>query len=208
MTIGSIVLFFTFVLFNSPLWGQEEAPYWRGRPTLYKKVIEDRKVLVAVKSKTQEKMKTVKMQGVGVVNVPLTFAQKEIMAFEKLPQISPHFDKVVHQPEEKKIDLLVSALGYQTRLILKYSWQEKDKQKQMDWVAVEGPFKGMVGHFQLLPITTRKTEIVLWSSFESTHIPIPAFLLNFTLEVICEKVAQKMRSFMEESYKKSFVSGV
>ncbi len=198
-----LTVFFSFALLAQD---DEEQPYWRKRPNLYNKVLHERKVLVSVKTQKENKIKTIKMRGVGVAQVPLHVAKKEIMNFESLPQVSSHFDEVTHDREKKVINILASALGYQTRLILKYSWQDKEKHQQMDWIAIGGPFKGMVGHFQMLPVSAQKTEIVLWSSFESTHIPIPAFILNITLEVICEKVAQKMRAFIESSYKKSFVS--
>lgn len=197
-------IFFTILILGDTAPLPELEPYWRSRPTLYEKVKNQRKVLVSVKSEQKSLQKWVRIQGVGVAHVPQAFARQSMTDFERLTEISDHFDRVVHKPDQKTVDILASALGYQTRLVLQYRWAQRDNRQVMSWEAVAGPFKGMVGSFELLSVDQQKTEIVLNSRFQSHHIPIPAFLLNFTLEVIAEKVAQKMRTFMEDKYRKSF----
>ncbi len=89
-------------------------------------------------------------------------------------------------------------------MLLEYQWNQKNPEKQqMDWKVVWGPFKGMVGHYQFVKVTSDQTEVSIWSTFSNHNIPIPEFLMKFTLEVIAEKVAQKMRPFIEDSYRQS-----
>lgn len=64
-----------------------------------------------------------------------------------------------------------------------------------------GLLRGMVGHYQLRKISSGKTEIAFWASMKKMDIPLPDFLFNFTLEVIAEKVAQKMRAYIEGNYR-------
>jgi hypothetical protein len=127
-----------------------------------------------------------------------------VLNFEKLPEISSYFKKVVHKKEKKEVYFHIRALGMQMRFIQKYKWGKKSlKEAQMDWKVTWGLLKGMVGHYKFRYIEPTKTEITIWSSLVKSDIPIPQFLVNFTLEVIAEKVAQKMRTFMEENFRQS-----
>ncbi|NQZ20057.1 MAG: hypothetical protein HRT44_12495 [Bdellovibrionales bacterium] len=184
--------------------GQEELPFWRKNKKLYRQIENQRRVVVAVKEESSLGQKKFRMTGVGAVNVPLYYSVKRVMEFERLPDVSSYFKKVVHKKEKKQIYLVMEALGYQARMLLEYKWQNKGEDlRQMDWHVIYGPFKGMVGHYQFRAIDSRKTEVSLWSTFVNPQLPVPEFLMKFTLEVIAEKVAQKMRSFIESEYRTS-----
>ncbi len=146
----------------------------------------------------------VRVVGVGAVHVPLAFAKEQVMLFEELPKVSSFFKKVVHRPKKREVYFFIKALGYQMRFVQEYKWsQQKDGRAQMDWRVKSGQLAGMVGHYRFRKVTEKQTEIALWANLDRQSLPLPTFLLGFTLEVIAEKTAQKMRSFIEDKYRKS-----
>lgn len=197
-------VFVGILLLVSPLKAQEELPFWHQKPDLLKKMQEERKIVVSVSTESVGKGTKIKMLGAGMVNVPLYYAKEQVMNFEKLPEISSYFQKVVHKKDKQEVYFHIKALGMQMRFLQKYQWGTKNlKMAQLDWKVTWGLLKGMVGHYKFRYVTSTKTEIIIWSSLTKSDIPIPQFLMNFTLEVIAEKVAQKMRSFMEDSFRQS-----
>ena len=194
------------ILFILPLsaFSQEEQPFWRQKLKLFTQIKKERRIVVSVKEENLQGQKKFRMSGVGAVRAPASFCVTKVAKFEKLPEVSGHFKKVVHKPEKKQVFLVIAALGYEARLLMEYKWApKKGSKQQMDWQIIWGPFKGMVGNFQFEELSMEQTEISLWSSFSSHNIPIPNFLMKFTLEVIAEKVAKKMRSYIEHNYREN-----
>jgi hypothetical protein len=188
----------------SPMWAysQEELPFWRLKPKLEKQIIENRKIVVSVDADTQGRASHIRMVGVGAVNVPLYFAVEQIQRFEELTQVSSYFKKVKHDKEKKEVYFHIQALGQQIRFIQKYQWGPRTSEAaQMDWKITWGKLDGMVGHYKMRQISPMKTEIAIWASMKKLDIPLPEFLVNFTLEVIAEKTAQKMRTFIEKQFR-------
>ena len=181
---------------------QEELPFWRSKPKLLKRISEQRKVVVSVDVEKERRQRSIRMLGVGVVNVPLYFAVEQIQRFEELPKVSSYFQKVRHDKAKKEVYFFIKALGKQVRFIQEYKWGPRTTElAQMDWRGKWVNIQGRVGHYKLRKISPQKTEVAIWVSMKKKDIPLPKFLLNFTLEVIAEKTAQKMRSFMESRYR-------
>lgn len=190
------------ILFPFSLSAQEEEPYWRKNKSLYDKILNQRKIVVSVKS-DKKPAHSFRMSGAGVVNAPLRFTVAEVKKFENLPQTSSYFKKVVHNPKEQKLFLDMEALGMRARMMLQYKWtdQFEENQAQMDWVVTWGMLRGMEGNFIFKQISPEKTEVSMWNSIKDMKSPLPDFLMGFTLEVIGEKVAQKMRSYVESQFR-------
>ena len=182
---------------------QEDWPFWRLKKKLFRQIKDERRVVVAVKREEGGDRQKFRMVGVGAVRAPIEFAVSRVNDFERLKEVSSYFKEVKHRPKKRQIYIVLEALGYQARLLTEYKWQKQKESgvRQMDWKVVWGPFQGMVGHFQLKSLGERQTEVSLWSVFSSQKIPLPAFFLRITLEVIAEKVAQKMRSYIEKEYR-------
>ena len=192
-----------FLCAFSHLQAQEELPFWRQKTKLYNSIKNNRRVVVSVDTITKDKVSKIRVNGVGVVNVPMNFAIEQATRFEDLPSVSSYFKKVVHKREKNEVYFHMRALGFQVRFIKVYKWGHKDNQRaQLDWHVTWGRLKGMVGHYEFRKVSPGKTEIVIWATLKKYNIPLPEFMLNFTLEVIAEKVAQKMRTFIEDSYRK------
>ncbi len=200
-----IVFFISLNLFSGFVFAQEELPFWQKKTRLYDQILNKRRIVVSVqKQTTTEGELRYRMVGAGLVAAPLSFVRNEIGQFENLNKVSSHFKKVVHDKNKSQLHLNIEAAGYQTRLTMNYKWTRPSQDfEQMDWQVIEGTFEGMQGHYKLKSLGPQKTEVSTWTLLPEPRVPIPSFLLNFTLEVISEKVAQKMRSYLEEEYQKS-----
>ena len=205
MRNGSIVFFISLNLLSGFIFAQEELPFWQKKTRIYEQMLKKRRIVVSVQKQTSSQKETqYRMVGAGVVAAPMAFVRQEMGQFENLNKVSSHFKKVDHDKKNNQLFLHIEAAGYETRLTMKYKWGSPNQgQEQMDWQVIQGPFSGMQGHYKLRPLEGEKTEVSTWTLMPKPRVPIPSFLLNFTLEVISEKVAQKMRSYMEQEYKKS-----
>ncbi len=196
--LGLLSSFPSFVL------AQEELPFWRLKPKLEKQITEQRKIVVSVDVESKGRESKIRMLGVGAINVPLYFAKEQIQHFEELPKVSSYFKIVKHDPAKQEVYFFIKAFGKQIRFLQKYKWgKQTAEEAQMDWTVTWGKLEGMVGHYKLRQISPTQTEIALWSSMKKMDIPLPEFLINFTLEVIAEKTAQKMRAFIEDNFHKA-----
>lgn len=183
---------------------QEEMPFWQNNQKIFQQMLHNRKIVVRAQVKRAAEKTMIKVTGAGIVNVPMAYATSEIIKFENLTKVSSSFEKVVHRPEIKEVYIFIKALGMQVRFIQSYKWNaSRQKEPQLDWIVTWGPLKGMVGHYRFRKISPRKTEVSIWTSLGEPQWPIPRFLLGFTLEVIAEKTAQKMRNFLESNYRNS-----
>jgi hypothetical protein len=176
---------------------QEELPFWHSKPKLLEQMREERKIIVSVKD-FPSAIKEKRIIGAGYVKAPFDKVAIEVFNFENLGEVSEYFKKVIHKKEEQRVYIFIQALGFQSRLLLKYKINKiNDQFVQMDWIVIWGRLKGMQGNFQIKKIDPIITEISLWSTVKEINIPVPDLLINFTLEVITEKVAQKMRTYLE-----------
>ena len=195
-------LLISFVCHNA--WSETQKPYWQSKPELYSKVLNERKILVSVKDDKKTPKTHLQVTGVGVVSAPLSFAKKQLLNFEELPEISSYFKKVTHKRDKREVYFHVEAIGLQVRFLQRYRWLKQSSDESiLGWEVIWGPLRGMAGNYTLKKVGVSKTEVSVWANAGKIKAPIPDFLLNFTLEVIAEKVAQKMRTLMEKRYKDS-----
>jgi hypothetical protein len=179
---------------------QSELPFWRTRPTLQKKIREERAIVVSVKRENvgrENKLIRFTMNGAGLVAKPKDFCFEVSQRYEKLKEISHHFRTVEFDAKTRQLFLVTEALGYQARMILKLTPVSEDWRSELQWEVVWGHFKGMKGIVGYERIDERRTEVSIQAIFEAAELPLPKILMGFALEVITQKVAEKMRSYIE-----------
>ena len=188
---------------SSPLLAQEELPFWRKKQNLYTKIIKERKIVVSATDFSLRGQSKKRFVGAGLVHASLEKVLGEVVQFENLLHVSSYFKKVVHKKDQKQVYFLIQALGYQSRFLLSYKWGIRNKnQAQLDWIVSWGRLQGMVGHFKFESVEKKRTIMSVWTRLPEVDLPLPNFLMNFTLEVIAEKVAQKMRTYIETKHSK------
>ncbi len=176
----------------------QEAAWWK-KPHYEKKIREERAVVISIKNRHAYSRSYYDMTGAGVVRASRAQTLKKILSFQELEKVSPHFKKVIHQPEYNRVYFLLEAYGYQARLLIKYEVQEKDGRTLFLWNVVWGGFQGMIGRIELSSLGAGKTEAIMISQFEDKEIPLPHIFKSLVLEVIVQHVAKSMRSWIEEA---------
>ena len=181
----------------------KETRFWK-KPELQKRMGDDRAVVVSVNTEkvdapSQKKQLTkFKMRGAGHVNRDQATAFQLAQEYSRLKEVSDHFKTVKWDPTTSELFLITEALGYQARMIMKVTPRTVGAERHLNWEVIWGHFKGMKGTIGFERVDHRKTEVSFISDYEAEELPLPKALMGFALEVITQKVAEKMRSFLEK----------
>jgi hypothetical protein len=175
-----------------------DRPFWRKKPELMQKIREERAVLVSVRQEdAPSKQVRFLMSGAGSVSRSKDFCFKTAQLYSKLKEVSNHFRDVSFDAKTGQLYLVTEALGYQARMVLRVTPVSEDWRSELQWEVIWGHFKGMSGYIGFESIDSTHTEVSLVSRYQADELPLPRVLMGFALEVITQKVAEKMRHFIE-----------
>lgn len=169
---------------------------WRERPKVQKKVQTQRRVFVVLKEKAGQPG-VLSLTGIGEVKQSRSVCLQKMLGFEKLPQVSSHFKKVIHQPKLSRVYFVLQAYGYEARLLIKYKVVSTKEKDLLQWSVVWGRFEGMVGEIQLTSPRAGRVQALMTGSFRADQVPLPSFFKNFVLEMIIHRISLKMRTYLE-----------
>ena len=173
-------------------------PYWKAKPALMKRMSEERFIAVSVNRNDLPSGKIeFTMAGAGVVNRDKEASFRVAQDYSKLKEISAHFKTVTFDEKAQKLFIVAEALGYEARMLMRLTPVTDDWRSEVQWEVVWGSFKGMKGIIGFEKLGSRSTEVSFQGRFEAPELPIPKFLMGFALEVIVQKVAEKMRTYLE-----------
>jgi len=175
-------------------------PFWKS-PVNYKKMTDERAVLVSAKTKKVDEKYQMSVIAAGMASVPLAFVWQQVQDFEALKKASDRVEEVSYSKKEQELYLHLSALDYHARMTLKLDFKEEEQGNLISWKVIRGHFVGMKGHVLLKRYALKKTEMSLEAEHSSTELPLPKILLGFGLEVVTKAVAKSLRSYIEDQYK-------
>jgi hypothetical protein len=138
------------------------------------------------------------MSGAGDVARPKEASFKLAQEYPRLKEVSDHFKTVSFDEKQQKLFIITEALGYQARMLMKLTPVREDWRSEVQWEVIWGSFKGMKGVIGFERLAPRLTEVSFQARFEAEELPIPKFLMGFALEVVTQKVAEKMRTYLED----------
>lgn len=177
----------------------DDKPFWR-RPELQRKMNEERAILVSVKRENRPNdLIRFTMNGAGLVDRSKDFCFQTAQKFERLKEVSDHFKTVTFDSNSRQLFVVTEALGYQARMILKVLPVSEDWRSELQWEVIWGHFKGMTGLIGFEQTKDNRTEVSLNARYEAKELPLPRILMGFALEVITQKVAERMRAFIEST---------
>jgi hypothetical protein len=173
-------------------------PYWKSKPDLLKRMLDERYITVSVKREEPEHGHIVfTMAGAGNVNRDKDATFKASQDYPKLKEISSHFKTITFDEKTQKLFIVSEALGYEARMLMQLTPVAEDWRSEIQWEVVWGSFKGMKGVIGFERLSPRVTEVSFQGRFEAPELPIPKFLMGFALEVVTQKVAESMRTYLE-----------
>ena len=179
----------------------EEAPFWKAKEKVYQRIVEQREIIVSVKvNKLAGTSKELVMQGAGQSSTPLDFTYQEATKFDNFPKISSYIREIKYTPEKKQLFMHSEAYGYHARMLLQLDYKTAGAKKVIAYKIISGVFTGMSGELGFEDVGRRKTEISMTGLYPFEKLPVPAFFAEFGLEVILQKMAARMRAYVEEQY--------
>ncbi len=190
-------------------------PFWRAKPKVFEKITNERQVVVSVNA---EKIKNpgagdtnkniLRMDGAGLVNTEVEPTYLEAQKYDELKQISDHVIEVKVGPSPQDVFIHTEAYNYHARMTMRVTpAKDKDGSRHLRFQVLEGNFKGMTGEFSfsayqptgaLGKLVKNATVLGFHAEYEYTVLPMPQFFVEFGIEVVLQRVASRMRSFLEE----------
>lgn len=178
---------------------------WLNKEKVIQRITDNKEILVSVKvedrkktEKKAESLKNLKIQCVGLVGRPLLDSFLTAKKFYLLPHVSDHIKKAEYDAVGQELYLHTEAFNYHAHMWMKLRFVEADKErKSIDFEVIRGVFKGMKGTILFSANGIGKTKMELFSDYPYRELPVPNFFVEFGLEVATQRVASKMRSFIE-----------
>ena len=183
-----------------------ELPFWKAKPEVYQKIVEQKRVFVSVTSVDGEKgshEKHMKLSGGGQIRAPKDFAVERILDFEKSFQHSDFIKSV--QVDSKHHSLFIHAVAYGFSNSMKVNWSQKKEgsgKTLLSFEVQEGIMKGFQWTLSFEKALKNRTDVGVDGDYNYEKFPMPAFFLRFGLEVVFQKLAIQLRSYVEEEYNK------
>jgi hypothetical protein len=119
--------------------------------------------------------------------------------FSRWKEMSDYIKDSDYDPKTKIFRLHLVAFRYHARLNMRiFLDEEKDSLKAFRFLVLDGEFKDMKGVMQFQDHGRRKTEISMTVHDDFDKLPLPGFFIEFGLEVVFQKMAERMRSFIEK----------
>lgn len=179
----------------------DEKPFWR-KPKYFKRLENDRAILVAVRSEKMESsdLQSLHMQGAGIVNRPPGVAYEILKDFSRWTEMSDYIKSSQYDSESRILKLHLLAFEYHAHLKMRVFFdEEQENLKAFRFLVLDGAFEGMKGIMEFKDNGRRKAEISMTVVDEFEKLPLPSFFIEFGLEVVFQKIAARMRSFVESN---------
>lgn len=196
---------FAFVVPQVVFGGDAVAPFWRTKPKVFKKITDERAIVVSVTA--DEKAPgphTLKMQGGGLTRRSAEFIFNETQKYEKLTQVSEHVREVKWDAQKKELYVHTEAFQYHARMTMtvepiaaKNVPGGDGKTSRLQFKVIRGHFTGMEGAFTYEEFKPEATLMGFEATYKYINLPMPRFFIEFGLEVVLQKVAARMRTYLE-----------
>lgn len=180
-------------------------PFWKAKEKVFARV-EAGEVIVAVKSaevKEPGKPKNrMTVQGGGHVAAPAAFVFKKALEFDQLGKVSGYIKSAKYDEATKMLDLSVGALGFDGKMKLHMNIRAEAVPKQIEFMVAGGAMQGLSGTFTFTDLGPKKSEVGIACEFNYDQFPAPKVFLEFGLEVVFQRMAARLRAYVEEEFKK------
>jgi hypothetical protein len=177
-----------------------EKPFWQIKPKAVER-IKNREILVVVKSAPKDKGKRLIAQGGGRVAAPAAFTFRRALEFNQLPKLSGYIEAADFDEKARELIIKVGAYGYHGKMRLKLDIRDRTPQ-EIGFNVIEGSLKGFNGLFWFETLGAKTSEVGLEGDLSYEKIFVPKIFLEFGMEVVLQRLAGKLRQYVEDEYKK------
>ena len=170
-------------------------PFWKAKPEVYQKILEERAVIVSAIGSPK-----IKLTGGGVAEVPIDFAFKETQNYAKLDQHVDLISNAKWNAQTSELDMDFHVLSIKNHLLVRI--QPLDPQT-LNFEIREGWMKGLTGSLQFQAIKPDRTEVGLEAAMNESKSFFSRLFWSLTLEGVMKKTAESLRSYLETEWKKA-----
>ncbi len=189
------------ILFWISLLGRaDEVPFWKSKEKFYDRVKEG-EILVSVKSvaAAHEGFKnTLYLTGGGHVAAPADFVFATATDFQRVARLSGYITKAEYFSAQHRLELHLSAYGYETRMDLSLKVDKDSSPKTISYHVIQGPLHGLRGAINIVKLSDKRTEVGMYGEYNYDQLSLPQFFVEFGLEVIFQKMAARLRRYVED----------
>jgi hypothetical protein len=178
-------------------------PFWKAKPAVYKKIKEDRFIVVSAKVDDEDGKKKLSLLTAGHINAPVDFVHEHVMKFGSYSKFLPYIEESSYDAKTKNVFLHGALLGYHVRMTLHVESKKTENGHQLDWESIAGGLIGMKGRITEERLEANVTEISMDVLQKAESLGIPGFILNWGLEFAGHRAAGNMRSHIESEWKKA-----
>ena len=173
-------------------------PFWKAKPEVYRKVLEERAVMVSAKSSP-----LIKLTGGGVVDAPADFTFNEAQKYEKIDAALDFIENVKWDKDKTELDFDIHILGINGHAMLMILASEpNEKPRRLKFVIRKGWMQGLNGELSFDDLSETRTEVGLDASLNESKGFFSRFFWSLTLEGVMKKAAESLRSYVEAEWKK------
>lgn len=203
--MNRLIFLFLLCLVSVSSQALESPKFWQKIKDWEKKIDLEREIYVSVNSVSAEESKPASLQldGTGAISAPFDFVWNESKKFDQLSKISEHFKKSTWDPVRRELFMHIEAMGFETQMTMKIEEEELANGGNFHFRVIDGKFMGLKGKMEYKDFKRMKTQATMDVFYSAQEMPLPKFLMGVALEVVAERVASRMRSFLEDQYQAS-----
>jgi uncharacterized membrane protein len=179
-----------------------DLPFWKAKEKVYERV-KNGEIIVAVKSQSVTEPGVAKnlmvIHGGGHTGAPIDFVYRKATDFERLGQVSGYIKSAKFEADKRELEIVVGAFGFEGKMKLNLQFHPPRK---IEFLVASGSMQGMTGVIELTSLTPLKTEVGVEALFRYDQFPAPRVFLEFGLEVVFQRMAARLRAYVEEEYAK------
>lgn len=178
----------------------DEKPFWRVKPKPFAKITEDREIVVLVKTENEKaEVKTLKMDGGGALKRSASEVFADVQKYSNLKQVSERIVEVSYDSAKNELFVHCEAFQYHARMWMSVHPETVNNERRLNFKVLRGHFVGMQGAFTFEEFKPQMTLMGFRAVFDYKTLPMPRFFVEFGLEVVLQKVAKDMRTFLEKT---------
>ncbi len=181
-------------------------PFWKTKEKVYERV-QNGEVIVGVHGEFASKQtprNTLTVNGGGQLAAPRDFVFAAAQKYAELMRTSDYIRRANYDARTHRLDLDLQMLGYSSHIQVELNAMSAPEPQRIEYKIVAGPLAGFHGFLTFARISTdllqRRCEVGIWGEYKYDVFPIPKVFLEFGMEVVFKRLAERLRSHVESEY--------
>ena len=177
-------------------------PFWRTKPKVYER-IQNREVIVSVTtsdsdSKSRPHLLHVHGGGQTVATCEFTYAQS--LQPQNLTLATSYVTASTYDEKTHHAQLTLAAFSHEAHLEVELEPLPEPEPRRLRFKILSGPLTGFSGEMIFTEIKAQHCEVGISGQYLYDRFPLPKFFIEFGLEVVLQRMASRLRAFVEDRY--------